>query len=268
MARVLSAEEIVLMRASCKLAARVLVFIEKYVCPGVKTRQLDKLCHDFILSHKAAPAPLNYNGFPKSVCTSVNSCVCHGVPDDTVLKQGDIVNIDVTCVKDGFYGDTSKTFYVGEVSRQAKALTECAFLAMRKGIEAITAYGRTGDIGFAIEKYVTRKGFFPVREIGGHGIGSKFHEEPFVPSFGKKGRGDILKPWSCITVEPMINQNTSAIKEFPITGSSIKYYHTADNSLSAQFEHTVLITDGKEKNYEILTQLDTDDMESDKKVRL
>ena len=254
MAQILSQEEIPLMRSSCQLAARVLVFIEEYIKPGVTTLELDKLCHDFILSHEAVPAPLNYNGFPKSICTSVNDCICHGVPDDTILKTGDIVNVDVTCIKDGFFGDTSKTFYVGEVLEQAKALTECAFQAMHKGIEAIRPNGTTGDIGFAIDKYVVRKGFFPVREIGGHGIGRKFHEDPFVPSFGKKGRGDNLQPWSCITVEPMLNQNSSAIKEFPISNSSIKYYHTVDNSLSAQFEHTILIKDEEaDKPYEILT---------------
>ena len=254
MAQILSQIEIPLMRASCQLAAQVLLFIEKHIQPGVKTKDLDKLCHDFIISHGAVPAPLNYNGFPKSICTSVNSCICHGVPDETILKAGDIVNVDVTCIKEGFYGDTSKTFYVGEVSDEAKALTECAFEAMRKGIEAIQPNGRTGDIGFAIEKYATRKGFFPVREIGGHGIGRKFHDDPFVPSFGKKGRGDVLRPWSCITVEPMLNQNSSAIREFSIPNSSVKYYQTVDDSLSAQFEHTILITDGQNGvNYEILT---------------
>ncbi len=242
------------MRASCRLAARVLLFIEERIQPGISTQELDRLCHEFIVSHGAEPAPLNYNGFPKSICASVNSCVCHGVPDKTILREGDIVNVDVTCIKDGFYGDTSKTFYVGEVSEQAQALTVCAFQAMNKGIEAIRPNGRTGDIGFAVERHVVRKGFFPVKEIGGHGIGKKFHDDPFVPSYGKKGRGDILKPWSCITVEPMVNQNSSAIKEFPIPNSSVKYYHTADHSLSAQFEHTILITDGGGGvNYEILT---------------
>lgn len=254
MAQILSPEEIPLMRASCKLAAQVLLFIEKHVQPGVTTQKLDQLCHEFIISHGAVPAPLNYNGFPKSICTSVNSCICHGVPDKTTLKEGDIVNVDVTCIKEGFYGDTSKTFYVGKISEQAKALTVCAFEAMHRGIEAIRPNGKTGDIGFAIEKHVVRKGFFPVKKIGGHGIGRKFHDDPFVPSFGKKGRGNVLYPWSCITVEPMINQNSSAIKEFPIPHSSIKYYHTVDGSLSAQFEHTILITDGQNGiNYEILT---------------
>lgn len=254
MAQILSKEEIPLMRASCQLAARVLLFIEEYILPGVKTADLDKLCHDFILSHRAIPAPLNYHGFPKSICTSVNSCICHGVPDNTPLKSGDIVNVDVTCILDGFYGDTSKTFYVGEVSEQAKSLTEGAFEAMYKGLEAVRPNGRTGDIGFAIEKYAVRKGFFPVREIGGHGIGRVFHDDPFVPSVGKKGRGEILHPWSCITVEPMLNQNSSAIEEFSIPHSSVKYYHTVDRSLSAQFEHTVLIQEEEsEEPYEILT---------------
>ena len=254
MAQILAPHEIPLMRQACQLAAQVLIFIEDYIQPGVSTQKLDELCHDFIISHGAVPAPLNYKGFPKSVCASVNSCICHGIPDSMVLKEGDIVNVDVTCIKEGFYGDTSKTFFVGEVSQIAKDLTNCAYQAMHKGIEAIRPNGTTGDIGFAIEKYSTRKGFFPVREIGGHGIGKVFHDEPFVPSYGKKGRGDILKPWSCITVEPMINQNSADIKEFDIPNSSVKYYHTVDNSLSAQFEHTVLIQDeNSEKLYEILT---------------
>jgi len=254
MAQVLSPDEIPLMRSACQLAAQTLLFIEGYVQPGQTTEKLDQLCHDFILSHGAIPAPLGYNGFPKSICTSVNSCICHGVPNAKALEEGDIVNIDVTCIKEGFHGDTSKTFFVGEVSQTAKDLTDCALQAMSKGIKAIRAHGRTGDIGFAIEKYANRRGFFPVREIGGHGIGRKFHDDPFVPSFGKKGRGDKLIPWSCLTVEPMLNENSPHIKEFDIPGSSVKYYHTIDNSLSAQFEHTILIKDTEaEEPYEILT---------------
>ena len=253
MAKPLSLDEIPLMRASCKLAARVLLFIENHIRPGVKTQDLDRLCHDFILSHGAQPAPLNYKGFPKSICTSVNSCVCHGLPDDSPLKEGDIINVDVTCIKDGFFGDSSKTFFVGQVSEKAKALTKCAFQAMHKGIKAIRPWGRTGDIGFAVEKCAQRGGFFPVREIGGYGIGRAFHEDPFVPSVGKKRRGELLVPFSCITVEPMLNEKSPFIKEFDIPGSEIKYYHTAEGGLSAQFEHTVLILDGKQENYEILT---------------
>lgn len=254
MAKALSVEDIPRMRNSCQLAASVLIFIEKHIRPGVTTSQLDQLCHDFILSHEAHPAPLNYNGFPKSICTSVNSCICHGVPDNSILKQGDIINVDVTCIKEGFFGDTSKTFYVGEVSDEAKAVTECAFQAMHKGIEAIRPGGKTGDIGFAIEKYTLRKGFYPVKQIGGHGIGTAFHEDPFIPSYGKKGRGELLKPWSCITVEPMINQNSPEIKEFAIPNSTVSYFHTVDHALSAQFEHTILIKDEQaDKPYEILT---------------
>lgn len=254
MAQILSQAEIPLMRASCQLAGQVLKFIQTYVKPGIKTKELDKLCYDFILSHDAKPAPLNYHGFPKSICTSVNSCICHGVPDDTRLKNGDIINIDVTCIKDGFYGDTSKTFYVGEVSDQARMLTQCALQAMHKGIKACKPNGHVGDIGFAICKYATRKGYFPVEEIGGHGIGKVFHDDPFVPSIGKKGQGAILQPWSCITVEPMLNQNSAQIKEFSIPNSDIKYYHTTDLALSAQFEHTILIKDSNSSEpYEILT---------------
>jgi len=254
MAQVLSQEEIPLMRSACQLAAQVLIFIEEHIQPEQTTEKLDKLCHDFILSHGATPAPLGYNGFPKSICTSVNSCICHGVPNNTALKEGDIINVDITCIKNGFHGDTSKTFFVGEVSQKAKDLTDCAFQAMHKGIKAIRPNGTTGDIGFAIEKYANKKGFHPVKEIGGHGIGRKFHDDPFVPSIGKKGRGEKLIPWSCLTVEPMLNENSPHIKEFDIKNSSVKYYHTIDDSLSAQFEHTILIKDEEsEEPYEILT---------------
>lgn len=255
MAQILSKDEIPFMRVAGKLAAKVLIHIESYIQPGRTTEELNKICHDYILSHSAIPAPLHYNGFPKSICTSVNDCICHGVPDSKVLKEGDIINVDVTCIKEGYYGDTSKTFFVGEVSQKAKELTECAFHAMHKGIEAIKPYCFTGDIGFAIGRYVTRKGFFPVKEIGGHGIGKKFHDDPFIPSVGKKGRGERLQPWSCITVEPMVNEFSEGIEEHPIPNSTVKYYLTRDKGLSAQFEHTVLITDGEQglPPYEILT---------------
>jgi len=160
MAQILSQEEIPLMREACRLAAKLLIEIESYIQPGITTNKLNNICHDYILSHGAIPAPLNYNGFPKSICTSVNDCVCHGVPDDSALKEGDIINIDVTCIQNGFYGDTSKTFFVGEVSEIAKQICQCAFEAMQKGIEAIHPEGTTGDIGFSIGRYVTRKGFF------------------------------------------------------------------------------------------------------------
>jgi len=246
-----SKEEIEIMRRVCKLAARTLENVGSYVKAGITTDELDKIAHDFALSHGAKSAPLGYHGFPKSICSSVNGVICHGVPDNTVLKEGDIVNLDITCLKDGFHGDTSATFFVGQVSDRARDITDCAFQAMHKGIEAITPNGSTGDIGFAIGKYISRRGYHAVREIGGHGIGRKFHEDPFVPSFGKKGRGDRLLVGGTITVEPMINETSAEYEEVSIPNSTIKYYVTSDNSLSAQFEHTVLITD---TGYEILTQ--------------
>lgn len=246
----LSKEDIKLMTKACKLAARTLNHVGRFVKAGITTNELDRIVYDFTLSNNAKPAPLGYCGFPKSICTSVNHIVCHGVPDDIPLKDGDIINIDVTSFLDGFYGDTSATFFVGSVSEEARLITECAKEAMMKGIEMVAPRATTGDIGFEINKYVTRKGYYTVKEIGGHGIGKKFHDEPFVPSFGKKGRGELLAPWRCITVEPMVNAHSDEIIEYDIKGSTIKYYETVDESLSAQFEHTVLITD---VGHEILT---------------
>jgi methionyl aminopeptidase len=246
----LNKDEIVKMRAACKLGARTLEYIAKYVRVGISTNEIDQLVEDFAKSNGAESAPLGYHGFPKSVCTSINHVVCHGVPDETKLKDGDIVNIDVTPKKDGFYGDCSATFMVGNVSEKARALVQAAEMARDKGIEVITPNGTTGDIGFAIDKFVTRKGYTSVKEIGGHGIGRIFHEDPFIPSYGKKGKGDLLVPWHCITVEPMVNEGCAAVKEFDIPGSTVKYYETEDKKLSAQFEHTILVTD---IGYEILT---------------
>ncbi len=245
-----TANDIRHMEQVCQLAAQTLVHVAKFVRAGITTNELDKIAYDYTLSHDARPAPLNYHGYPKSICTSVNYCICHGVPDDTPLKDGDIINIDVTSYKYGFHGDTSATYVVGNVTEKAKEIIKVAEEARQKGIEAIPPFGTTGDIGFEINKYVTRMGYHVVKEIGGHGIGREFHEEPFVPSFGKKGRGDKLIPWGTITVEPMINETAAQTKEFSIPGSTIKYYETADKSLSAQFEHTVLITD---TGYQILT---------------
>jgi methionyl aminopeptidase len=169
------------------------------------------------------------------------------------VQEGDILNIDVTVKKDGFFGDTSKTFMVGKVSERARDLVEVAEQAMYVGIESITPTGYTGDIGFETNKFVTRRGYSTIKEIGGHGIGRVFHSDPFVPAFGKKGKGEKLRPWTCFTVEPMVNEGTDEFIEKPIHGSSIKYYETADGKLSAQFEHTILLTDS---GYEILTVLD------------
>lgn len=238
------------MQRACRLAAESLNYVSAYVKAGVQTEELDRLVHDFMLTHGAVPAPLGYHGYPKSICTSVNEVVCHGVPGNYVLQDGDIVNVDVTAKLDGFFGDTSRTFVIGTGSPVLQDFVDSAKQAMEKGIEAITPHGFTGDIGFETNKFVTRKGFSTVKEIGGHGIGRIFHDEPFVPAWGKKGKGEKLLPFHCITVEPMINQGTDEVEEFPIPGSSHKWYRTADHKLSAQFEHTILITD---TGYEVLT---------------
>lgn len=246
----LTMDEVRKMEKACRLAAETLNYIEKYIKVGISTDEIDKLVHDYTLTKGATPAPLGYHGFPKSVCTSVNEVVCHGLPNAYVLKEGDIINVDVTPKLSGFYGDSSRTFFVGVVTPEARDLVETAKLAMEKGIEAITPYGFTGDIGFETNKVVTRKGYSVVKEIGGHGVGRTFHDEPFVPAFGKKGKGEKLIPYHCITVEPMVNMGTDEVEEHSIAASSIKWYTTADKKLSAQFEHTVLI---KENGYEILT---------------
>lgn len=248
--RALDKNEILKMRKACQLAAKVLNYTGRFVKPGITTFELDKIADDFTLSLGAVSACIGYHGYPMSTCISPNHIVCHGLPGDYIIKNGDIVNIDVTIKKDGFFGDTSKTFMVGEVSAQAKDLVQVAYEAMMIGIESITTEGWTGDIGFETNKFVTRKGYTTVKEIGGHGIGRVFHTEPFVPAFGKKGKGEKLRPWTCFTVEPMVNEGTDKFIEKPIPGSSIKYYETADGKLSAQFEHTILLTD---TGYEILT---------------
>lgn len=235
------------------LAAKTLNHAGSFIKPGITTNELDQIVHDYTLSNGATPAPLGYHGFPKSCCTSVNEVICHGVPDGTILKEGDIVNLDVTCILNGFHGDTSRTFYVGEVSDAAKDITVAAKEAMDKGIEQVKPGNTTGDIGFAINKYTTRRGYHAVREIGGHGIGAKFHEDPFVPSYGKKGKGPKLIKWGCLTVEPMLNQTNAGMIEHEIPNSSITWYTTEDKCLSAQFEHTVLITDA---GHQILTICD------------
>lgn len=246
----LTKDEIKKMEFICRLAARTLQYAGTFVRPGISTNELDKIVYDYTLTNNANPACLGYHGYPKTICTSVNQVICHGLPDDRVLKEGDIINIDVTSEKDGFFGDCSATFFVGNVSPAAQKLVEVAKEARDRGIEAVKPGGTTGDIGFVTEKFVTRQGYTCVREIGGHGIGKKFHMEPFVPAYGKKGRGEVLVPWQCITVEPMVNEGLPDIKEFNIKNSDIKYYETIDGKLSAQFEHTVLVTD---KGYEILT---------------
>jgi len=241
------------MEKAGQLAAKTLNYLCDQTRPGMSTIDLDELAVDYVRSAGAVAAPLNYNGFPKSICTSVNDVICHGVPDNRILKNGDILNIDVTTILDGFHGDTSRTILLGDVSKEALEITECAKEAMEKGISILGPGVTKGDIGFVINKVATKRGCYVVREIGGHGIGTVFHTDPFVPSYGKKGRGYALKPWQCITIEPMVNLTDSPIVEHPIPHSTIKYYSTGDKCLSAQFEHTVLVTD---TGYEIMTLVD------------
>lgn len=238
------------MEKAGQLAAETLYHVGKFVKEGITTNELDKIAHDYTLSKGAKPAPLGYNGFPKSICTSVNHCICHGVPDDQKLKDGDIINIDVTSILDGFHGDTSAMFFVGDVSDKAKEICDIAKRAMETGIEQVGPGQTTGDIGFAINKFVTKNGYWVVKEIGGHGIGRTFHDDPWVPSHGKKGKGIKIPPWICLTVEPMVNETSAAIKEFDIPGSTVKYYETSDKTLTAQYEHTILVTD---TGHQILT---------------
>ncbi len=234
------------MRAAGKLAALTLLHIRGLIKPGVTTNELDKAAYDFITAHGAVPAPLNYKGYPKSICTSVNEVVCHGLPDDIPLKEGDHLNVDVTILLNGYHGDTSFSMVVGMKDND---LIIAARKATDAGIKAIKPGATLGDIGFAINKSATRSGFYATPEIGGHGIGLIFHDSPFVPSLGKKGRGEILKPGTCITVEPLILSRQESIESRKIPNSEI-LIHTANGALSAQFEHTVLIT---EDGCEVLT---------------
>jgi methionyl aminopeptidase len=242
-----TAEEVAKMRVAGRLAAQVLEMIGDHVRPGVTTEELDRICHDFIVGEqKAIPAPLNYRGFPKSICTSVNHQVCHGIPANKRLKKGDVVNIDITVIKDGFHGDTSKMFFVGEPSIMARRLVNVTQRAMRTGISQIRPGARLGDIGHAIQQYVESRNYSVVREYCGHGIGREFHEEPQVLHYGNPGDGLVLQPGMCFTVEPMVNAGKRFIKLLPDGWTVV----TKDRSLSAQWEHTVLVT---EDGHEILT---------------
>ena len=242
-----TAVEIEKMRVAGKLAAEVLEMIEPYVVPGITTDELDKLCHDYIVDvQQAIPAPLNYHGFPKSICTSINHTVCHGIPCDKKLKSGDIVNIDITVIKDDYHGDTSKMFCVGEVSPHAKRLIKITQEAMFLGIEQVKEGATLGDIGHAIQQHAESNRYSVVRDCCGHGIGKKFHEEPQVLHYGKAGTGITLEAGMIITIEPMINLGKHHVKVLADGWTAI----TKDRSLSAQFEHTLLVT---ENGYEILT---------------
>ncbi|MCX4025455.1 type I methionyl aminopeptidase [Endozoicomonas sp. SM1973] len=234
-------EEIEKMRVAGRLAAEVLEMIGPYVEPGITTSELDRICHDYIVNHQQAiPAPLNYNGFPKSICTSVNQVVCHGIPSDKkILKNGDIINIDVTVIKDGYHGDTSKMFYVGDVAEHAKKLCNVTQECLYKAIEILKPGVYLGDIGHIISKHAHTHHFSVVEEYCGHGIGKIFHEEPQVLHYGKPGTGLQIQEGMTFTVEPMINAGKKYTKLNKKDGWTVT---TKDGRLSAQWEHTLAIT--------------------------
>ena len=250
-----SAADLEAMRVAGQLAAEVLTMIEPHVQPGVTTAELDRLCHDYIVDvQQAIPACLGYRGFPKSICTSVNHVVCHGIPsEDRKLKSGDIINIDVTVIKNGFHGDTSRMYIVGETSILAKRLCAVAQEAMYLGMEQVKPGARVGDIGAAIQKYVESERFSVVREYCGHGIGRVFHEEPQILHYGDRSTGMVLQPGMTFTIEPMVNvggwQTTLLADKWTVI--------TRDRKLSAQYEHTVAVT---ETGIEVLTARADEDL--------
>lgn len=240
-------EEIEKMRVAGRLAAEVLEMIEPHVRPGITTAELDQICHDHIVNtQQAIPAPLNYRGYPKSICTSVNHQVCHGIPSNKRLKNGDIVNIDITVIKDGFHGDTSKMFFIGEPSVLARRLVKITQEALQIGMAQVRPGARLGEIGHAIQAFVESHNYSVVREYCGHGIGRDFHEEPQILHYGTKDLGPILEPGMCFTIEPMVNAGRRQVKLLPDDWTVV----TKDRSLSAQWEHTLLVT---EAGHEVLT---------------
>ncbi len=250
-----TADEIKKMRVAGKLASDVLIMIEEYVTPGISTGELDTICHNFIVDvQKAIPAPLNYRGFPKSICTSVNHQICHGIPSDTKkLKSGDIINIDVTVIKDGYHGDTSKMFLVGKTSTLSSRLCDVTRKSMIEGIKAIKPGSKIGDIGAAIQEYAETNNYSVVREYCGHGIGKKFHENPQILHYGKRNTGLTLQSGMIFTVEPMINVGSYKTKTLNDGWTVV----TQDHELSAQYEHTVLVTD---VGFDVLTLRSDEDI--------
>jgi len=238
-------EPIDYMRNAGRLASQTLDYLEPLIVAGMTTEDINTLVHDFTLEHNTIPAPLNYHGFPKSVCTSINHIVCHGIPGPKKLVDGDIINIDVTPILDGWYGDTSRMFYVGKPSIKAKKLVEATYAAMMHGIEVIRPGATVGDIGYAIESFVNGR-YGIVRDYCGHGLGQEFHIAPQIYHHGQPGNGVILKENSFITVEPMLNNGKPGVKELSDGWTVV----TRDRSISAQFEHTIAIVKG---GYEILT---------------
>lgn len=240
-------DEIEKMRTAGRMASEVLDMVTEYVKPGVTTDELNTLCHDYITNvQQATPAPLNYRGFPKSICTSLNHQVCHGIPGDRVLKKKDIVNIDVTVIKDGYHGDTSRMYYIGEPTVKGRRICEVAYESLLRGIDIVKPGATLGDIGHAIQVYAEGERCSIVQEYCGHGIGRAFHEEPQVLHYGKPGQGLILQAGMVFTIEPMVNAGKRHVKVLGDDWTVV----TKDRSLSAQWEHTVLVT---ETGYELLT---------------
>ena len=234
------------LRDAGKISAKCLDYITDKIKPGISTQEIDEMCVDFLQKHNACSAPLFYRGFPKSICTSVNHVVCHGIPCDKILKNGDIINVDVTSLVDGFHGDTSRTFCVGKVSIKAKNLVETTREALNRSIKILKPGIHLGDIGNEIQTYVEKKGYSVVRDFCGHGVGRAFHEEPNILHYGKKGTGLKLQEGMVFTIEPMINAGKCDTKVLNDGWTAV----TKDKSLSAQFEHTVGITNN---GYEIFT---------------
>jgi methionyl aminopeptidase len=242
-----SAEFIEGMEKACRLAADTLRMVEANIKAGITTDTINTWVHEYTLDHGAIPATLNYKGFPKSTCTSVNDVICHGIPDATVLREGDIVNVDITSILDGYYGDTSKTFLLGDCSKDARHITAVAEECLRRGIAAIKPYGKLGDIGAAIQEYAHSMGCSVVEKFVGHGIGRHFHEDPQVPHFGRRNTGVTLLPGMFFTVEPMINLGLKDVRILADNWTAV----TIDGKRSAQFEHTLFLT---ETGVRIMTQ--------------
>jgi len=238
------------MRAACRMAAETLLVVGDKLRAGMTTEEINTLVHEDTLRRGGFPAPLNYRGYPKSVCTSINDVVCHGIPGPEVLRDGDIVNVDVTTIYGGFHGDTSATFYIGTPSREARHVVETARRALDLGIAEVREGARLGDVGAAIQQFVEAEGCSVVRDYVGHGIGRKFHEDPQVKHYGRRGSGDRLKAGMIFTIEPMVNTGGFEVHSDPVDKWTVR---TVDGSLSAQFEHTCLVTKG---GVEILTKRD------------
>lgn len=241
-------EQIEAIKESGKINTGVLDEVAKHIKAGMSTADIDKIVYDYTIAHGATPAPLGYGGFPKSVCTSINSEVCHGIPDENIiLKEGDIINVDVSTIKDGYFSDASRMFKIGKVSEAADKITDVAKECLEAGIKAVKPWGHLGDIGAAVQELAEKNGYSVVRAFGGHGIGLEFHEDPFVAHVGEKDQGMVLVPGMIFTIEPMINEG-----EYDVYVDDVNEWtvYTADDSLSAQWEHQILVT---EDGIEIIT---------------